>query len=78
MDIRPDVEDRYDKEVQRRLARSVWTSCTSWYRRDDGRVPTNWPGLVSEYHRRTRKLDLTGYRVMAAGAKGRRGIRAHP
>jgi cation diffusion facilitator CzcD-associated flavoprotein CzcO len=78
VDVRPDVEDRYDKEVQRRLAKSVWTSCTSWYRRDDGRVPTNWPGLVSEYHRRTRKLDLAVYRVMAVGAKGRRSTRVDP
>jgi cation diffusion facilitator CzcD-associated flavoprotein CzcO len=78
VDVRTDMEDRYDKEVQRRLARSVWTSCASWYRRDDGRVPTNWPGLVSEYHRRTRKLDLAVYRVMAVGAKGRRGTRADP
>jgi cation diffusion facilitator CzcD-associated flavoprotein CzcO len=63
MDVEPEVEERYDKEIQRRLAKSVWTMCASWYRQDNGRVPTNWPGLVSEYHRRTRKLDLTEYRV---------------
>ena len=71
VDVRPDVEERYDNEVQQRLAKSVWTRCASWYRQDDGRVSTNWPGLVSEYDRRTRKLDLTEYRTGAAKASVR-------
>jgi cation diffusion facilitator CzcD-associated flavoprotein CzcO len=69
MDVWPDVEERYDKEVQQRLAKSVWTTCASWYRQADGRVSTNWPGLVSEYARRTRNLDLTEYRTVAATAR---------
>jgi hypothetical protein len=64
VDVRPEVEERYDGEVQRRLANSVWTTCASWYRQDDGRVSTNWPGLVTEYDRRTRKLDLADYRTV--------------
>ncbi len=65
VDVRPDVEERYDQEVQRRLGHSVWSACTSWYRQADGRVTTNWPGLVTEYDRRTRRLDPTDFRVMA-------------
>ncbi|SDY85825.1 Predicted flavoprotein CzcO associated with the cation diffusion facilitator CzcD [Amycolatopsis xylanica] len=65
VDVKADVEERYDTEVQQRLARSVWTKCASWYRQDDGRVTTNWPGLVSEYDRRTRKLDLREYHTVA-------------
>ncbi|HEV2778167.1 MAG TPA: NAD(P)/FAD-dependent oxidoreductase [Actinophytocola sp.] len=63
LDVRPEVADRFDEEVQRRLERSVWTLCSSWYRDGNGRVSTNWPGLVSEYHRRTRTLDLSDYLV---------------
>lgn len=62
LDVRPEVADRFDAEVQRRLARSTWSLCRSWYREADGRVSTNWPGLVSEYHRRTRTLDPTDFR----------------
>lgn len=62
LEVRPDVAERFDAEVQRRLARSTWSLCHSWYREADGRVSTNWPGLVSEYHRRTRTLDLTDFR----------------
>lgn len=63
MDIRREVADRYDTEVQRRLAGTAWSSCHSWYREPSGRVSTNWPGLVTEYHRRTRTLDLADYEV---------------
>jgi cation diffusion facilitator CzcD-associated flavoprotein CzcO len=68
LDIQSRVEERYDKEIQGRLAKSVWTTCASWYRRDNGRVSTNWPGLVSEYDRRTRKLDLAEYRSVTVKA----------
>ncbi|MFC9256858.1 flavin-containing monooxygenase [Amycolatopsis thailandensis] len=63
MDVVPEVEQRYDDEVQGRLGDSVWTDCASWYRQDDGRVSTNWPGLVTEYDRRTKTLDLGDYRT---------------
>ncbi|WP_414941133.1 flavin-containing monooxygenase [Amycolatopsis sp. cmx-11-51] len=63
MDVAPEVEDRYDKEIQRRLGHSVWTTCASWYRQENGRVSTNWPGLVTEYDRRTKTLDLGDYRT---------------
>ena len=63
LDVRPEVEERYDREVQQRLGRSVWSACTSWYRQADGRVTTNWPGLVTEYDRRTRRFDVADYRV---------------
>ncbi|RZQ60615.1 flavin-containing monooxygenase [Amycolatopsis suaedae] len=66
VDVRPEVERRYDSEVQRRLAASVWASCASWYREESGRVSANWPGLVSEYHRRTREPDLADYRTVSA------------
>ena len=56
-------EDAYDREIQGRLAGSVWTSCASWYRNAAGRVVTNWPGMAGEYRRRTARLDPAGYVV---------------
>jgi cation diffusion facilitator CzcD-associated flavoprotein CzcO len=63
VDVRQAAADRFDDEMRRRLSRSVWSMCGSWYREPSGRISTNWPGLVSEYHRRTRTLDLSDYRV---------------
>ncbi len=55
--VRPDVEQRYDDEIQGRLSDSVWASCHNWYHQDGGRISTNWPGLVKEYQRRCDELD---------------------
>ncbi|GAA2502662.1 flavin-containing monooxygenase [Winogradskya humida] len=60
LDVRPEVADSYDEELQRRLAGSVWTACRSWYRTATGRVVTNWPGSAAEYRRRAvfRRTDF--------------------
>jgi cation diffusion facilitator CzcD-associated flavoprotein CzcO len=63
LEVRADVADAYDEEMQRRLAGSVWTACQSWYRTATGRIVTNWPGMAREYRRRTAALrpsDFTG------------------
>lgn len=61
LEVRADVADAFDVEIQERLARSVWSGCSSWYRVDSGRVTTNWPGPVAEYQRRTAVLDRSEY-----------------
>jgi cation diffusion facilitator CzcD-associated flavoprotein CzcO len=61
LDVRVDVADGYDAEIQRRLAESVWVTCSSWYRSATGRVVANWPGMPAEYRRRTRTLDRADY-----------------
>ncbi|WP_216216508.1 flavin-containing monooxygenase [Amycolatopsis aidingensis] len=71
LDVRPEQERHWDTEIQRRLAGSVWTRCSSWYRNEHGRVVTNWPGRTWEYRRRTRRLDLTSYRVGGPPAAAR-------
>jgi cation diffusion facilitator CzcD-associated flavoprotein CzcO len=69
LSARTEVEHDYDIEIQERLRASVWSRCQSWYRLQGGRVPTNWPGTVSEYSRRTRKFDLSAYDVNAKVSK---------
>jgi cation diffusion facilitator CzcD-associated flavoprotein CzcO len=61
-EVRRDVAERYDREMQSRLSRSAWASCESWYR-DGGRITTNWPGLIGEYRDRLARVewgDLVG------------------
>lgn len=70
VDVLPEVEERYDREVQRRLATTVWAGCESWYRDDSGRVTTNWPGSVREYKDRTREVDPRDYEVRALAPVG--------
>jgi cation diffusion facilitator CzcD-associated flavoprotein CzcO len=61
--VRPEVEERFDDEVQARLAHSVWAGCASWYRDGAGRVTTNWPGTVAEYKKRTERLEPADFQV---------------
>ncbi|HEX3788395.1 MAG TPA: NAD(P)/FAD-dependent oxidoreductase [Pseudonocardiaceae bacterium] len=65
IEVRATAAERFDIEMRGRLARSVWSACQSWYREPGGRISTNWPGQVLEYHRRTRTVDFTDYRVTA-------------
>jgi cation diffusion facilitator CzcD-associated flavoprotein CzcO len=55
-EVRPEVFEAYDREMQDRLRDSVWAGCDNWYR-DDGRITTNWPGVVGEYQQRLAGVD---------------------
>ena len=65
--VRPEVEERFDAEIQKRLAASVWGGCASWYRDAAGRVTTNWPGTVVEYKARIAQLDRRDFEINKAG-----------
>lgn len=62
IDVRPEVAEDFDRTTQDRLAGSVWTRCSSWYRNAHGRVTTNWPGISLEY-RRNAVFDSEDYVV---------------
>ncbi|GAB4010019.1 flavin-containing monooxygenase [Nocardioides ultimimeridianus] len=61
--VRPEVEAAYDDRIQAELATSVWSRCSSWYRRPDGRITANWPLLGVQYKRQAR-FDAADYEVM--------------
>ncbi|MFE3193599.1 flavin-containing monooxygenase [Nocardia sp. NPDC059240] len=65
-DVKREAFDAFSAEAQRRLAGSVWAKggCTTWYKNEHGKVTNNWPGLMIEYRRRTRKIDLRKYEVV--------------
>jgi cation diffusion facilitator CzcD-associated flavoprotein CzcO len=67
LDVRPDVQIRFNLEIQRGLADSVWTAgCSNWYRAPNGKVVNNWPGGAGGYMRRARRLDIADYVVVPA------------
>jgi cation diffusion facilitator CzcD-associated flavoprotein CzcO len=55
-EVRPEVAEAYDREMQTRLGESVWAACDNWYK-DGGRITTNWPGRVGEYRDRLAQVD---------------------
>jgi cation diffusion facilitator CzcD-associated flavoprotein CzcO len=61
IEVRPEVEATSDRELQARFAGTAWTECNSWYRDDNGRIVTNWPGYMTDYAERVRELDPSEY-----------------
>jgi len=58
IDVRPDVQDAFGREMRERMRATVWTSgCESWYMTKDGTVVNNWPGFTFTYRRATRRPD---------------------
>lgn len=72
IDVLPDTESASDRELQSRFAGTAWTQCDSWYRDERGRIVANWPGYMREYRERTRELQASEFRFLAA-ANGSEG-----
>ena len=53
---------RFNVNIQRRLAESVWNGCKSWYVDAAGHNSTNWPGFTLTYRWLTRFSGLHAYR----------------
>jgi cation diffusion facilitator CzcD-associated flavoprotein CzcO/acetyl esterase/lipase len=63
--VRPEVQEAFDREMQRRLSTSVWqTGCNNWYVDEHGRNTNNWPGFTLEYRWRTWRLDPRDYELV--------------
>jgi len=65
VDVREDVQERFNTDVQRRLKGSVWTSggCVSWYLDEHGRNTTIWPGSTWPYRRLLRRFRPDEYEL---------------
>jgi cation diffusion facilitator CzcD-associated flavoprotein CzcO len=56
LDVRPEVEKRYNEQLSADLERTIWTQCDSYFRSSTGRIVTQWPHTELEYARRTWRL----------------------
>jgi hypothetical protein len=64
VNVRPDVQEQYNQELQDQLGDTVWEAgCTSWYRTATGMNTNNWPSFTLEYRRRTRFFDAGNYDI---------------
>lgn len=65
LNVRKDVFEAFNDELQERLSHTIWASgCSSWYQTADGRITNNWPGRTAEYYRRTRRFDPSAYEIV--------------
>ena len=62
MEVRHEVQARFNERVQKALRGTVWSSgCASYYRQSDGRIFSIWPWSTWRYWLRTRRVDASSY-----------------
>ena len=66
LDVKPQVQRRFNERLQRRMRGTVWQQggCTSWYQTAGGKNVTLWPGFTVGFRRATRALDPAEYEML--------------
>ena len=60
-----DAMRAYDAEIQAALAGTVWaTSCSSWYKRDDGHITILYPYNAQTYRKRHKSIRLEDFELI--------------
>jgi cation diffusion facilitator CzcD-associated flavoprotein CzcO len=72
IEVRPEVQESYNDELQQRLGATVWSQggCQSWYLDSHGRNTTLWPSFTFRFRQRARRFDPAAYELNA-GARRR-------
>ncbi|MGK8522350.1 flavin-containing monooxygenase [Nocardia asteroides] len=70
VEVRRDVQDAYNKDLQAKLAGSVWLTggCSSWYLDKHGNNTTLWPDFTFQFRRLTRTFDVAAYDISISRA----------
>jgi cation diffusion facilitator CzcD-associated flavoprotein CzcO len=64
VEVRGEVVDKYNAEIQERLNGTVWnTGCRSWYLDAQGRNPTLWPDWTWRFRQVTAHFDPAQYEL---------------
>ncbi|MDQ2797613.1 MAG: NAD(P)/FAD-dependent oxidoreductase [Actinomycetota bacterium] len=72
LDVRADVQRRYNDRMQKRLKRTTWMSgCTSWYLTADGFNASMYPGFASQYLRQMKTFRVGDYELMVNSTRSR-------
>ncbi len=74
VEVRPEVQEAFNQEIQSQLAGTVWSSgCASWYLDKSGRNTTVWPTFTWRFRSRTRRFDQAAYAFEPRREAARRG-----
>jgi len=64
LDVKPEVQQRYNQSIQKRLAKTNWNSgCKSWYLTEDGFNATMYPGFATQFANQMKELNLDHYQA---------------
>ena len=57
----PAAEQSWDDWLQKRLVKTPWNFCSSWYRNASGRITNNWPGATALFRWKTKRFEPSEY-----------------
>jgi cation diffusion facilitator CzcD-associated flavoprotein CzcO len=66
VDVKPDLQEHYNRDIQGGLGHSVWNAggCSSWYLHPvTGRNTALWPGFTFNYRATTKHFDASAYQI---------------
>lgn len=63
VDVRRDIQDRYNERIQSRMKYMVWPNCSSWYLSPDGSNHSLYPGFAFEYVLGARHFRACDYEI---------------
>jgi cation diffusion facilitator CzcD-associated flavoprotein CzcO len=71
IEVRREVQERFNDELQERLEDTVWTQggCQSWYLDPHGRNTTLWPTFTFDYARRLRRFEPAEHVLLEPAAQ---------
>jgi len=71
VDVRPQVYEAYNAEVDRKHAGMIWTypGVTGYYRNSKGRIIVNNPFRIIEFWRMSEQADLSEYQCVPCGTQ---------
>lgn len=71
LDVRPEVQARYNEDIQQRLQPTTWNSgCQSWYLTEDGFNATMFPGFATQYVNQLKAVNLHDFKITAEQTSG--------
>jgi cation diffusion facilitator CzcD-associated flavoprotein CzcO len=72
LDVRHDVQRRYNEAIQARLTKTTWMSgCSSWYLTKDGFNASMYPGFATQYLRQMRDFRVDDHHAVTQDAHAR-------
>ena len=65
MEVTPEAQLRFNTELQARLGKTVMTAdnCASYFQTPSGRIVTQWPGTMTSYALKTRRVRWKDFAV---------------
>lgn len=63
IEVREEVQARFNRGLQRRLANTVWATggCNSYYKNREGKIVALWPGFTFTFRKLTRRFDAARF-----------------